>query len=321
MKKIDFPVKSIMAMKCVKTSIMVGILFSTTFLNGQSKEKDEIGLTFEAVKLIEANNDDEMIFFLINNRTTSFKTTYFNSDKNMIIAGNTPNDNISLGVFKDPPLIVESAPYSKNIWSNIIFKNNRRIQRFRNEFVNIGWYCGEIGKKTHGNVIFYMWGAELHNEKNPVPDFRSQYDQKDALNFKIAKLLDGKCLSFAFIASNNTSTAATLPGFHSSSNRLKVKFPDGKTFVYQPSATAKDLTLSPGKSEFVKFDLEDLLSQTKEFSMDNFNYGISELIWEIELPDKTVVTRQFKLLKTKNPLPPEAKTGKGYIMDINTPLQ
>lgn len=112
------------------------------------------------------------------------------------------------------------------------------------------------------------------------------------------------CLSFAFIVSNDTKDTVTLPGFYNNGNSLKVKFPDGKTFIYKlNSGLSALLTLQPGKSEYIKFDLQEMLTKSDGFSMENFNYGMSELIWEVELPDKTVITKQFKLLKTKNPLP------------------
>ena len=100
-----------------------------------------------------------------------------------------------------------------------------------------------------------------------------------------------------------------------------MKFPDGNEFVYQPKKEFKDIELAAGKSKFVKFDILKLLKESNEFSEEDFNYGIFELIWEIKLNDDKVQKYTFKLLKTEKTLSKAAKTGKGYKMPIDEKME
>ena len=60
-------------------------------------------------------------------------------------------------------------------------------------------------------------------------------------------------------------------------------------------------------------------SKSKEFSMDDFNYGLSELIWEIKQPDGQIITRNFYLIKFNGELPDDKGNGYKLNGDLNDP--
>ena len=66
-------------------------------------------------------------------------------------------------------------------------------------------------------------------------------------------------------------------------------------------------------------DLEKLLKESKDFSMDDFNYGLSELIWEIKQPDGQIITRNFYLIKFNGELPDDKGNGYKLNGDLNDP--
>lgn len=277
---------------------------------------NHINLTLE--KLID-DKDDSFVFILENGSSNAFKTNPFKVNLNNLYKYYGSEKKMCLGEQMKGAPVIDVSPLKKIIWNDRINElHGKSPSDWENDFAAFYWFLSDNSRLIVLKEHVYLWKT---NEKNLNVDFSSQYDQKDSLNFKIAKLIDGKCLSFAFIVSNDTKDTVTLPGFYSIGNSLKIKFPDGKIFVYKPnSALLAPLTLPPGKSEYIKFDLQEMLTKSDGFSMENFNYGMSELSWEVELPDKTIITKQFKLLKTKNPLPPETK-GSGYVIDINTPIE
>lgn len=128
-------------------------------------------------------------------------------------------------------------------------------------------------------------------------NFLDPYDRKKKVQYKIAKMLDGKPLTFAFIICNRLSTGIEVPEFFTAGNVLKVKFPNGQVYTHQLDK-ADNLKLVTGESTYRKFDLEEILKQSGKYSLKDFEYGISELIWEIN-----GVTRTFYLFKTNKPMP------------------
>ena len=147
-------------------------------------------------------------------------------------------------------------------------------------------------------------------------DFKEGFKSKVKFKFKIFKLVDGRDASFALVAINDSKQEIKIPGILSPASKIKIKFPDGKIFTYFDKRKGQEaLRLKPGESKYIKFDIYKLLDKTNEFSPDSFNYGMSELIWEVTMPDKSIVTNSFYLLKTEKPLPEIAKT-KGYLMDV-----
>ncbi|MEG2076337.1 MAG: hypothetical protein RRY34_07515 [Victivallaceae bacterium] len=53
--------------------------------------------------------------------------------------------------------------------------------------------------------------------------------------------------------------------------------------------------------------------------MEDFNYGLSELIWEIKQPDGQVITRNFYLIKFNGELPDDKGNGYKLDGDLNDP--
>jgi len=240
----------------------------------------------------------------LNNNSNKLLFSFPKGQKNIFIFCSNPSFFIELGSNK------------KIIWSYNFKSALDYSFTWHSDFASLQWDISnskyEFGVTNH----IYIW--KVDGKKKQSYNFASKFDKRDALNFKIAKLVGVKNpYAFAFIASNNTAKKVEIPDFYSKNSRLKVKFPNSREFVYTPKKEPENIELAAGKSKFVKFDISKLLKKSDEFSLEDFNYGISELIWEIKLNDDKVQKYTFKLLKTEKPLPKEAQTDKGYTMPID----
>ncbi len=217
---------------------------------------------------------------------------------------------------------IKFAPMEKFIFFSHIKRIRNKKWILKTRFASFDWYCDWVHlrhRKFITNQIF-IWNQDSANNQ-AVRFIDDRGGTKQWGPNKIAKLLDGKDLTFAFVASNTTKKTITIPDLLTQNSKIKIKFPDGKIFTYfDKSKGLNTLRLKPGESKYIKFDIYKLLDKTNEFSPDSFNYGMSELIWEVTMPDKSIVTNSFYLLKTEKPLPEIAKT-KGYLMDVNKPLK
>ncbi len=193
------------------------------------------------------------------------------------------------------------------------------VKGWRNPFARIFWTLDYSGRKrTFVSPVCHIWNPNIGEA--PVR-FKVKFHAIGKFEFRVAKLIDGKDATFALVAINDSKQEIKIPGILSPASKIKIKFPDGKIFTYFDKSKGQEvLRLKPGESKYIKFDIYKLLEKTNAFSPDSFNYGMSELIWEVTMPDKSIVTNSFYLLKTEKPLPEIAKT-KGYLMDVNTPLK
>ena len=249
-------------------------------------------LYLDIAKLID-DKDDSFVFTSFYNGKRAFKTNQFQVNLNNLYQYYSNGQKICLGTHKKnaPELAINSM--KKESW----FASAKPSANLESNFATLLWTVTSIGKPAKLNEFIYFWNPKIKPDEF---NFQSQYDRDDSLNFKIAKLMDGKSLTFAFIVTNSKKESVKLSNFFTSKNVLKLKFPDGKIFSYMINdKNTEELLLEPGKSKYIKFNIAEILNKQTDWSMKNFNYGISEIIWELELPDKTKITRKF-YLKTIN---------------------
>ena len=173
------------------------------------------------------------------------------------------------------------------------------------------------------NSIVLSWHI-THQEKDPVPIYLSgainsnmdflHKNQKDCVFAEIIKLMDGNNFSFALLVANHTSKKIVLTDLYGDGNQVKLKFPNGRVFSSPFKKKAKSIELKPGESKTFKIDLEQLLKESKDFSMKDFEFGLTELVWELKLDKEQAITRNFWLVKFNGELP-NASEGSGYKLD------
>ena len=139
-------------------------------------------------------------------------------------------------------------------------------------------------------------------------------NQKDGIFAEIIKLMDGNNLSFALLFANHTSKKIVLTDLYGDGNQVKLKFPNGRVFTPPLKKDAKNMELNPGESKTFKIELEQLLKESKDFSMKDFEFGLTELVWEMKLDKEHAITRNFWLVKFNGELP-EAHADSGYKLD------
>ena len=173
------------------------------------------------------------------------------------------------------------------------------------------------------NSIVLSWHI-THQEKEPVPIYLSgainsnmdffHKNQKDCVFAEIIKLMDGNNLSFALLVANHTSKKIVLTDLYGDGNQVKLKFPNGRVFTPPLKKDAKNMELNPGESKTFKIELEQLLKESKDFSMKDFEFGLTEFVWELKLDKGQAITRNFWLVKFNGELP-KASEGSGYKLD------
>jgi len=302
-------------LKTMNTLFILLALIFAVYANSADDKKELASI--DIIKTL--NNKDAEFAFILYGGYSQKKLFYpFNVSGNMVRIYFNLN-MIELGIHKDGIKPFISKRKHKIIWLNDADKFFGRYYEWKANFATLHWFFSFYDSTFAISENVFLWKINDKNQKNI---FLSKFDKKDSLNFKIAKLIGvNSPYAFAFIVSNNTSKDVELPGFYSESCCLKVKFPDGKEFIYQLAEAPKNIKLAPGESQFVKFDITELLKNSKKFTLDNFNYGVSELIWEVKLLDGTIEKRTFKLLKTEKPLPEMTKTGQGWQIPIDQPIK
>jgi hypothetical protein len=173
------------------------------------------------------------------------------------------------------------------------------------------------------NSIVLSWHI-THQEKDPVPIYLSgainsnmdflHKNQKDCVFAEIIKLMDGNNLSFALLVANHTSKKIVLTDLYGDGNQVKLKFPNGRVFSSPFKKKAKSIELKPGEIKTFKIELDQLLKESKDFSMKDFEFGLTELVWELKLDKEQAITRNFWLVKFNGELP-KASEGSGYKLD------
>ena len=273
------------------------------------KQKPLIYVQARIAKLLDGK-DDSFAFVFVNHRQKVCNIIYsipYASAKHR----NAKFDCLQKD-FKIPAM--RRIVYTANINSIANF-----VKEWRTPFALIFWILDYSGRKgTFDIPDCNIWNPSI---RTSIVSSSVKFHARGRFKFKIFKLVDGKDASFALVAINDSKQEVKIPGILSPASKIKIKFPDGKIFTYFDKSKGQEaLRLKPGESKYIKFDIYKLLDKTNEFSPDSFNYGMSELIWEVTMPDKSIITNSFYLLKTEKPLPEIAKT-KGYLMDVNKMLK
>ena len=208
--------------------------------------------------------------------------------------------------YADPPLVYTIYPgyyfINYNIFQELEIRN--QIQQQKNSVI-ASWYISYQEKDP--SQIF------LSRTVNSNMDFLHK-NQKNCVFAEIIKLMDGNNLSFALLVANHTSKKIVLTDLYGDGNQVKLKFPNGRIFTPSLKKDAKNIELKPGESKTFKIELDQLLKENKDFSMKDFEFGLTELVWEIKLDKEQTITRNFWLVKFNGELP-EAHAGSGYKLD------
>ena len=72
--------------------------------------------------------------------------------------------------------------------------------------------------------------------------------------------------------------------------------------------------MKPGEIKTFKIELDQLLKESKDFSMKDFEFGLTELVWDLKIANEKDITRNFWLVKFNGELP-EAHADSGYKLD------
>ena len=118
-------------------------------------------------------------------------------------------------------------------------------------------------------------------------------------NFILAKDTNDQSMSFMQIVFNDTNNDIVVDNFNSPTNNLTIKLAGGGTY-YQPITTSAKIILKPGEKIVNKIDLDRILRSDEKFNPDDFNCGITELIWTITMPTGETIVRTFRLAMTDN---------------------
>ena len=79
-------------------------------------------------------------------------------------------------------------------------------------------------------------------------------------------------------------------------NQLSISFASGKTFTLQHE-NAQDFSLLPGESKYEIIDLAEHIRDSEDVSMKDFEYGYSELHWQIHFSDNSIAKTNYLLYK------------------------
>ena len=221
-----------------------------------------------------------------------------------------PDEEEVLCIYSDPPEVtvlytgttfwIDNAEIIQSAirdYTNNINKNVLKLQ----------WNMS-ADKKYHANFIYFI--------KDPSKEILKIKNTEDNyIKYDIFSIINTSHLSFAFIAQNLNNGKE----FFIKNSTVKLKFPSGKFFIIFQENSDEKIELQPGGQSCFTIDLEKLLKESKEFSMEDFNYGLSELIWEIKQPDGQVITRNFYLIKFNGELPDDKDNGYKLDGDLNDP--
>ena len=260
------------------------------------------------VKNIDGTNSD-FLFFYTNTTDLTFHVQAFHTNNHHLILSTEQND-VDFGVFKFPAKVYAVSRGSYFIdfdifsWSGV----TKKIQEQTPPMV-LSW---EIHNQDN-NPWLYSIRIYLAVLIDSNMDFFHK-NQKDGIFAEIIKLMDGNNLSFALLFANHTSKKIVLTDLYGDGNQVKLKFPNGRVFTPPFKKDAKNMELNPGESKTFKIELDQLLKENKDFSMKDFEFGLTELVWEMKLDKEHAITRNFWLVKFNGELP-EAHADSGYKLD------
>ncbi len=219
-----------------------------------------------------------------------------------------------IGIYAGPDKCYTVIP--ANTWSIEYrsfeeIKKNLLLQNWTIPFCTMFWtFYGLNSEMDIGLGKIYFIAAD---PQEPY-DFSSRFDDPDSVNLKIAKVVDDEHYSFAAIISNNTRNDIVIDDFRSGDTRLKIRFPDGKEYVFPGKAGAKKLTVPAGNSVYQFFNLEEVLRSGDDCSMENLRYGISELSLELHVADGSTRSAALPLVVFA-PDSPVMKDDSRYLME------
>ncbi len=292
------------------------LVFSFLLVNSKlivAASSPENKKTLTICKIIDDKDGSFGFIYENNSNKTLAIHPFMLSGNNLYLYFRNKKERWCLGAHARMRGTCHAKPMRKAIWFyNAKYRDD--FPKWPSRFAALYWTFYE-GK---GDLVkhIYLWKPG----KGDI-DFTNAFDRKNAVNFKLAKILDGKPLTFALIISNDCEKEISVPDFLSPGNKVTIKFPDGKTVShFFKKNDGKFFKLLPRQSIYLKFDISEFLKKSKNFSMQNFNYGISEFQWLVTMPDKSETVSKIGLLKAEKPLSKKAGYD-GIWMDITTPIK
>ena len=292
-------------MKHIKKTSLLFLLFLSLFLKADERIKIE--------QIIAKNVDgqhSQFSFFFLNSTDSNYLVDAFQCGGNYLCL--TTKNRVYVFAYDTDPAVVIPIRQG-NYFVNYNFISEASIlSDVQNYPMIISWHIDLHNQNYH---FLNRIDAEIYLAK--TMDLNMDFfhkKQEDGVFAEIIKLMDGNNLSFALLVANHTSRKIVLTDFYGDGNQVKLKFPNGRIFTPPLKKDAKNMELKPGESKTFKIELDQLLKGNKDFSMKDFEYGLTELVWEIKLDKEQVITRNFWLVKFNGELP-EAHASSGYKLD------
>ncbi len=252
----------------------------------------------------------DFAYFYRNTADSDYHVTAFLTGGHALYLSNG-KENAHFGVTKDPAVVYTISRGDYFIVSDIFSKEKEGSEFIkRNEPLVLIW---NITNQDVGDHWSYTTMVNLARSSDSNMDLFLKRPE-DGICAEIVKLLEGNNLSFAVVVGNGTGKTIVLSDLFGGGNRIKLKFPNGRAFMPPPKKDAKDFELKPGESKTFKIELDQLLKESKDFSMKDFEFGLTELVWELKIGDSKTITRNFRLVKFNGELP-EAHQNSGYKLD------
>lgn len=223
----------------------------------------------------------------------------------------TEKEHERLAIYVDPGVLYNISHGDYFVNCDDLYKTSL-VKNRQDQSVILSWYiriCNHNLEELGGYLKRIYLAASIDSNMDYF-----HLKQKDGVFAEIIKLMDGNNLSFALLFANHTSKKIVLTDLYGDGNQVKLKFPNGRIFTPSLKKDAKNIELKPGESKTFKIELDQLLKENKDFSMKDFEFGLTELVWEIKLDKEQTITRNFWLVKFNGGLP-EAHAGSGYKLD------
>ncbi len=264
------------------------------------------GLEEKVYSIIAKNIDGNrfsFVYLAVNDTKQTYFVPEFTAGNNMLYLTFTRNNFMPLGVINISLFTVGLNP-GVTFWKKDDTLEYIRMFRY---IENITFFTQE-------------WQLSLWADQPPVSSRINFLQTRNIdvsgiaeagkISCRIAKSVNAEPLGFALLISNGLAEKVRVPDFNTAGSRVKIKFPSGKIFNAPVTDEDKKLTLRSNSTRCCFIDLERLLQSSHEFSMKDFEFGLSELIWEVTLPDGSINTQFFYLIKFSAPLP--GYTGYGF---------
>ena len=256
-------------------------------------------------KNIEGKESD-FSFFYMNNYGSTIRLNAFLVNAHQL-SFSTDKRTFDLGYYEDPPCSYSVVPgvhfINYNIFSSLY--KTKYLQKEKKPMF-LSWNM-RYKRDYYSSQICLAWSID-----SPMDIFLSK--NQDIICAEIIKLMDGNNLSFALLVANHTSKKIVLTDLYGDGNQVKLKFPNGRIFTPLLKKDAKNMDLKPGESKTFKIELDQLLNESKDFSMKDFEFGLTELVWDLKIANEKDITRNFWLVKFNGELP-EAHADSGYKLD------